>query len=200
MAHEGLWQQLAPLDGAATARRAGCHYDAPTAAYIVPLLGTEYAVDPSRQRIEPLDAGGPGRSSAYLRDLCLLAYLIHAREVEAAHELVRPEDLPSGQFFFRGPHRVPTHKLEAAFGASPRRLAAAAPGLGARALDMGDGAIEITVLPRVPVTVIVWGGDEEFSPRASVLVDRTAGDHLPLDALHVALDLVVHAVLAAGEA
>ena len=42
---------------------------------------------------------------------------------------------------------------------------------------------------------IIYGGDDEFPARASVLFDRTAGAQLPLDALLAAVNLAVNAVV-----
>jgi len=46
----------------------------------------------------------------------------------------------------------------------------------------------------VPMTIVVWGRDEEFEARASILFDGTAADQLPLDALLAAVNLCVKAL------
>jgi hypothetical protein len=37
--------------------------------------------------------------------------------------------------------------------------------------------------PRVPVTLILWGADEEFSARAGMFFDVTCEQHLPMDVI-----------------
>jgi len=50
------------------------------------------------------------------------------------------------------------------------------------------------VLPRIPITVVIWAKDEEFDARAPILFDDTASEHLPLDGLFVAAELAVKAL------
>jgi hypothetical protein len=56
----------------------------------------------------------------FLEELCILAYLINAKDLPLAGKLVKTEDLPSGQF--RWPHSLPTDRLEKTFGHCPEVL------------------------------------------------------------------------------
>ena len=195
--HEGLWQQLVGLDPQTTAARAKCEFLSDPDRYVLGLLSDKYEVRLADRSIVALESTGRLASRVYLTQLCLLAYLINAQDLPLANKLVRPEMLPTGQFFFRGLHRPPTETLEEAFGQCPDRLLEAVGRLGATQREYGDVSIELLVLPRVPITFAVWRADDEFPARASVLVDQTVAAHLPLDALHVAMDLAVDAVVEA---
>jgi hypothetical protein len=46
-------------------------------------------------------------------------------------------------------------------------------------LNAGDWAFEVRPLPRVPVTFILWRGDEEVSDSGSLLFDLSAQSYLP---------------------
>ncbi|MHC4546120.1 MAG: DUF3786 domain-containing protein, partial [Planctomycetota bacterium] len=118
MIHEGLWQQLDRLDRQKTAQGAKCQYLADPPRYVITLLNTEYVVDLSDKQIISAQSSPAG----FLEQLCLLAYLINAKELPPANKFVKVENLPSGQFFFRGLHSLPTGKLEEAFGKSPESL------------------------------------------------------------------------------
>ena len=61
--------------------------------------------------------------------------------------------------------------------------------------EFGDASIELYVLPRIPITIVVWQACDEFSARASILFDQTAASHLPLDALLGAVNLAVDALI-----
>ena len=195
--HEGLWQQLIGLNPQATAARAKCEFLSDPDRYVLGLVSDRYEVRLAERSIVALESTGRLASRVYLTQLCLLAYLINAQDLPLAGKLVRPEMLPTGQFFFRGLHRPPTETLEKAFGPCPDRLLEAVGRLGATQCEYGDASIELLVLPRVPITFAVWRADDEFPARASVLVDQTVAAHLPLDALHVAMDLAVDAVVEA---
>jgi len=197
MAHEGLWEQLLELDVQKTARRAKCRYLTDPGHYAITLLNTAYTVDPSDKRILSGQPDSKAPEAGFLEQLCILVYLIKAQDLPLADKLVRAEALPGGQFFFRGLHRLPTGKLEEAFGERPELLYQAAKKLGAKRCEFGDASIELYVLPRIPLTVVLWGADEEFGARASLLFDQTAAAQLPLDALLTAVNLTVDALVSA---
>ena len=197
MLHEGLWQKLDKLDPRETAKRANCQYIDGPEHYVVTLLNTEYTVDLKDKQIYSVGDGLERQPADFLEQLCILAYLINAQDVPLAGKLAKPQTLPTGQFFFRGLHKLPTEQLEAAFGESPELLYAAAKPLNAVRRDFGDASIEVKVLARIPLTISIWQGDEEFDARASILFDQTAGEQLPLDALGAAAGLAVRALVKA---
>jgi hypothetical protein len=194
MANEGLWQQLAALDGQETAQRAGCKYVAEPAGYVITLLNTEYEVSLCDKRVFSKERGSSSKAAGFIKELCILAYLINAKDLPPAGKLVKAQDLPSGQFFFRGLHDMPTGKLEKAFGCRPEALLGIAEQFGAEKCEFGDASIRLDVLPRVPITIIIWRQCEQFSARASILFDQTAAVHMPLDALWAAADIAVEKV------
>ena len=198
MSHEELWQQLAELDRQQTSQRAKCQYLTDPERYVIKLLNTEYIVNLTAQQI--FSTQPSSQPAEFLEQLCLLAYLINARELPLADKLVSAESLPGGAFFFRGPHTLPTRKLEETFGSKPDLLYEASAHLNAKQCDFGDASVKLFVLPRVPLTFVIWVADEEFPARASILFDETAGSHLLLDALLAAANLAVDALVkAAGQ-
>jgi len=194
MAHEGLWKQLDGLDGAETARRADCQYLDDSQRYVLVLLGTEYVVNPSDRSIFAVGADSTDQPTGFLEQLCLLAYLINAKDLPLADKLVGENALPGGQFFFRGVHGLPTQELEEAFGDSPQALLDASGQFDAERCDFGDASIRLDMLPRVPLTIVVWRRCEEFEARASILFDKSTGEQLPLDALLAGANLAVKAL------
>ena len=199
MAHEGLWEQLDRLAPQETARRAKCDYEKDHGRYIVTFLNKKYVVEPSLRRIFAAGLESQRQDANFLEQLCILAYLINAKDIPLAGKLVGATALAGGEFFFRGLHCLPTDKLARAFGRSPERLYQAAAQLNAKQTEFGDAAIQLPVLPRLPVVFVIWGGDDEFGPRASILFDQTATAQLPLDALLTAVNLAVDAVIQASE-
>ncbi|MFC1637370.1 DUF3786 domain-containing protein [Planctomycetota bacterium] len=195
MAHEDLWEQLKKLDGQQSAQRAKCRYMSDPARYIVTLLNTEYVVDLSQKRIYSAGSAPNGESAGFLEQLCLLTYLINAQDVPLANKLVNAHTLPAGQFFFRGIHSLPTGKLEEAFGDCPSGLSDISAQFGAERCEFGDVSIRLYILPRVPLTVVIWGRCEEFQARASILFDKSAADQLPLDALLAAVNVTLDALV-----
>jgi hypothetical protein len=198
MVHEGLWEQLEKLDGSITAQRAKCEYLSNPARFVVTLLNTTYVVSLSDRNIFPAHTGSPQKPAKFLEQLCLLAYLINAQDLPLANKLARAQALPGGQFFFRGLHSLPTEKLEKAFGAHPETLLQISEQFEAEKCEFGDASITLCVLPRLPLTIVIWRGCKEFEARASILFDQTAASQLPLDALLAAVNLTVDALAGAA--
>jgi len=199
MAHEGLWLQLTGLDRQETAKRAKCQYLGDQERYVITMLNTEYTVSLSDKQIFSVQASSQPIPAEFLEELCLLAYLINAQDLPLTNKLVKAEALPSGQFFFRGLHSLPTERLEKAFGQCPERLLQAAAQFNAKRCEFGDVSIQLYVLPRIPLTIVIWGRCDEFDARASILFDQTAAAHMPLDALLAAVGVAVDALIKVPE-
>ncbi|RKY06515.1 MAG: hypothetical protein DRP66_08620 [Planctomycetota bacterium] len=193
--HEQLWEKLVGLDPTETARRSGCRFDGDSSTFIVPLMGADFVVDGGQRLIAPAD--DPETQAGFLEQLCILAYLINASDIPVSGKLVSGEKLEAGQFFFRGPHGLPTPKLEEAFGDEPSLLDEACARLNAEPCEYGDASLSIRILPNVPIVFIIWGGDDEFEARASILFDETASRQLPLDALLAGVQLAVKKLIEA---
>jgi hypothetical protein len=193
--HEQFWEQLADLDRQETARRAGCRYLAESDSFTIFLLNTEYVVDPVRRTIYVRGDPQSDPAAGYSQQLCILAYLVNARDLPPAGQFVSAERLDPGGFFFRGSHRLATEDLAHAFGSDPQLLHETGRLLQAVPRAFGDASIELLVLPRIPVTLIVWAADEEFGARASILFDRHATRQLPLDVLFAAAALTIRVVV-----
>ena len=198
MAHEGLWEQLDKLDRTKTAQRAKCQFRSNPERYVTALLNAEYTVNLSDRQISFVQPGSPQKPAEFLEQLCILAYLINAQDLPLANKLVTAQALPGGQFFFRGLHSLPTEKLAEAFGGCPEVLHRISVQFDAKRCEFGDASIELYVLPRVPLTIVIWRRCEEFEARASILFDQTAAAQLPLDALLAAVNLTVEALIKAA--
>jgi len=186
---------LAAADPGEVSLRAAVAHDPEQQAYLVPLLNAQLRVLPSEKRAE----GAPW-AAAWEPMLLCVQYLLTAQDTPPAGEWVDPKSLPCGDFFFRGPHPVPTAGIEEAFGTRLDAFRAAAEVLGGRPVAMGDAAYEFSFLPRVPAVVILWAADDEFPARAKFLLDKFAHRQLPLDALWVLCRVLAKLLTAAGKA
>ncbi len=195
MSHEELWEQVIKLEGEETARRAMCQYRSDSDCYVVKLLNVDYTVDVGGKRIFSVGSDSGEVGAGFVEQLCILTYLISVKDLPLANKLVKAERLPGGEFFFRGPHSLGTEKLVEAFGERPELLYEACEKSGGKRCDYGSASAELFLFARLPLTFVIWAGDEEFGARASILFDETAGAGLPLDALWAGVNLAVKAVI-----
>jgi hypothetical protein len=197
MAHEILWQQLSELEPQLTADRAKCRYDGRQHRYAIAFINKQYFVHTDEKKIIITGETSEGRNAGFLEQLCILVYLINAKDLPIAGKYVGAELLSGGQFFFRGPHSLPNEQLEKVFGENPERLLKLTGRLNAEPCDFGDASIRFLILPRIPLTIVIWRRCDEFPARAKILFDQTADEHLPLDALWTAVKLAVKALIQA---
>ncbi len=67
------------------------------------------------------------------------------------------------------------------FGQKPEKFAELATILNGKASSFGDVSMVLRPFPRVPIVFVLWEGDEEFPPSASILYDASAPDYLPTE-------------------
>ncbi len=197
MANEDLWLQLSKLEPKLTAGRAKCLYNEQQRQYTITFINKQYLAKPDDKKIIITADAPVEQDASFLEQLCILAYLINAKDLPMTGRDVGTELLNGGQFFFRGPHALPTGQLEEAFGKNPERLLRLAERLNAEVCDFGDASIQFFILPRVPLTIVIWRQCDEFPARATFLFDQTAAEHLPLDALWTAVKLAAKALIQA---
>ncbi|MCU0723823.1 MAG: DUF3786 domain-containing protein [Planctomycetes bacterium] len=179
--HGPLWEALRAKGARRAALDAGAEESGGRVR--VALAGRPYVVDPETRRILGEGAGGPSEAG-FAESVVLLSYLAAADGSAPAGEWVSEKGLPLGDVFFRPPHGLPSGELAARFGADPDGLVRAAEALGGRRVAGADRAVEVPALPRVPLRILLWLGDEEF-PGADVrfLFDRDATRYLRLDGI-----------------
>ncbi len=115
--------------------------------------------------------------------ILLLHYLITADGSSPAGRWLSFRELPDGLFYsqaFAAHAEVP---LAARFGSDLPAFREAADRLAGAPLDLADASYCFLALPRLPIAVQVWEGDDEFPGRAQILFDAQAGHYLPTEDL-----------------
>lgn len=115
--------------------------------------------------------------------ILLLLYLLEATGRPMEGRWISFEQLPGGPGYlasFRG--RVVAPMLKA-FGPRPDRLLEVARELDGQPMTMGDVAVVIPALPRVPIAYVMWRGDDEFAPSVSVVFDASVEGYLDAEVL-----------------
>jgi hypothetical protein len=184
--HPTHWEKIVGADYRALAANSGFAFDGKV--YSHDLLGDQVTIDPEKKTVTYADKEG---DVGFSRALVCLAYLGMAMDVPLSGVWTNFSELPGGDAFFKGHHGIKTKKLAECIGDSPERLYRVSTGLGAKKSEGADAAVEMPVLPRVPVKVLVWGRTDEFPAEAKLLTDKRAYLHLHLDALWAVTNLVI---------
>ncbi|MFN2198028.1 MAG: DUF3786 domain-containing protein [Anaerolineales bacterium] len=118
-----------------------------------------------------------------LLEQVLLAYYFTLTDGSSpANRWISFTELPEGRFYTRAFQGYTGEVLAKTFGSDLAAFKRAALGcLGTSHNDLGEASYEFLALPRLPVLVVVWLGDEDFPTRYQVLFDAHAGRHLTTD-------------------
>ena len=121
-----------------------------------------------------------------LRDkLLILHYFTQAKGTLISNKTIAYKELPGGNNYFPTFAKRTIKPLVDYFGHEPQRLVDAAEMLGGHKADYGDAAVTIDAFSRVPITLILWRGSEEFFPEGNILFDSTISDYLTTDDINM---------------
>ncbi len=182
--HPSLWENLAQADPGDVCRHSGAQYDDTIGSYILGFLQERYRICPGSREFEPWE--GPVPAGAHSVDLkvIIITYLLSAQAIPLAGKLVAGNNLRGGKSFFQGTHRFPLEPLVERYGRDPEGFLTQELSVGAAQEHFGDVGLRFPALPRIPVIMVLWVGDEEFPARFNVLFDVSVDQHLPLDAIY----------------
>lgn len=173
------WKTREPQE---TAWKAGADYDTASGLVSLTLTGEKYTIRHPDGEVRLV--GSDGEVPITTRIL-LLHYLLTADGAPPAGRWVSFRELPDAMVYDPAFQGRASHRIRARFGTDIDAFHRAAQALGGDRLTFGDASYLFRALPRVWLAVIVYKGDEEFSPSANVLFDAAAANYLPTEDLAV---------------
>ena len=173
------FQELARQDPADVCRRTFCRYDAAKKFYALTVWGDDYAVYPQDLKIEGIGNNLQG-PYAFLH-LFIIHYLLHWQAVDPSGEWASEKDIPGGATFFRGPHAIPTQRIAERYGNDLEEFSRKCEQLHGVQLDLADRSYRFAITEHLPVAILYWQGDDEFSPEAKILYDKAITKQLAAD-------------------
>ena len=176
---ELAWKKLRGMIPKEIASRVDVHYDSESNSFLVPFLGENYLVSVRSGEVLKPDGSPANNFFATI----ILHYLVDAKGGEISGEYLSFRQLYGGDVYFGAFERRAIRPLRETFGEEPSALIRAAEPLGGKAVELGDSAVQIQVFPKLPLTVVIWAGDEEVPPSANILFDSSANRFLPTEDL-----------------
>jgi Domain of unknown function (DUF3786) len=176
------WETLAGLRPRDVCSGARAVYDKASRIYTMQAFGIDFIVSLDERTITSSDP----KSELFLeryKDFFKLAvpwYMTSAKDIPATGRLISPIDVKGGQRFFSGTHVLPLDRIKERFGRDKVAFVERGLRFGAEIVRVGDAAVRIYPLPRVPVTIILWLQDEEYPARATLFFDSTVDFQLSL--------------------
>ncbi len=154
---------------------------------IIQYLNHSYLLTVPEIEISLTDSG----DKVPIRDrVLILHYLTSAKGTLATNKLITFKELPEGANYFPTFYKRTIKPLLDHFGKQPRLLVAAAEKLGGHRADYGDVAVTINAFSRVPITIVLWQGDNELAPQGSIMFDATISDYLSTEDITVLCETI----------
>lgn len=186
--HEVAREALAKIsDIEEQCRRSGARYLGPR-EIVINYLNQPYHIVIPAGKVLLEDSG----TEAPLRDrILMLHYFTGAKGTPATGKMIAYRQLQGGVSYFPAFSQRAIAPLTKRFGRSPELLTKAAAKLGGRKADYGDASVTVNAFPRVPITLVLWRGDEEVAPNGSVLFDASIPDYLSTEDVAVLSETIV---------
>jgi hypothetical protein len=197
-------EELSGMDIKQQCSKSGAHYVHPDRVtieylnqpYVIATPGMEISLSDSQEHGE----GEAGSEDIDLKDrILILHYIITAEGTPNTGKLIGFKQVPGGLFEYASLSREVLAPLLDQFGKEPERLVEAAANLGGSEAGYGDTAVSIKAFPNVPVVIVLWRGDDEFPPNASILFDSTVSNYLSTEDMSVLCARIVEKLTLSGQ-
>ncbi|MBW1986694.1 MAG: DUF3786 domain-containing protein [Deltaproteobacteria bacterium] len=113
--------------------------------------------------------------------ILMLHYLTTTQGKPLTGKSIDFRQVPAGEFYhhaFVQRARVPLLKV---FGHDLDLYQKVAEMMGGTRIELGDVAATYQAFPLVPITHVLWKGDDEFQPEVNILYDESIVTHLPTE-------------------
>jgi len=129
---------------------------------------------------------------APLRDkILILHYFTGAKGTSTTGKLIAYKQLPGGISYFPAFSQRAIAPLVKNFGKSPELLRKAAAKLGGSEAEYGDVSVNVNAFDHVPITLVLWRGDEELAPNGNILFDANISDYLSTEDVTVLCETII---------
>ena len=182
-------EALRAADVQERALKTGARYDEESRAAELEFLGRPCRVSWTDFEVTATDTGQPIPTR---ERILLLHYLETASGALPTGAWIGFNEVAGAELYLGNYRARSVERLLREFAGKEDALVEAGSAMGGHRTDHGDVAIELLPLPRVPVSVVLWRGDEEFPPAGEVLLDATVSQYLAIE------DMVVLAEMVAG--
>jgi hypothetical protein len=127
--------------------------------------------------------------------ILILHYLLTARGESLQKNLITFRQVPEGPFYYSAFIKRALDPLAQTFGGEPQLLLDCGSQFEAMPDELGDASITLKPLPHVPVTLVIWGGDDELPPQANILFDESIVSYLPTEDIAVLCSMIVYRLI-----
>jgi hypothetical protein len=180
---EDAWERVSSLEVNTLASNSGAMRKEGTKTLALKVLDEECIIDLEKREIS-YSGRRTGSMSRHIQIL-ILHYLIGAGNAQLANRPATFRDFDGGAVYYTAFKARTIDPLVKVFGSNPELLKHVCEAMRAERVDTGSIGFRMEFFPKLPVTVVLWLGDEEVPTTANMLFDANAGKILPTEDLSV---------------
>ncbi|NTW05017.1 MAG: DUF3786 domain-containing protein [Peptococcaceae bacterium] len=167
-------EELSKTTPVEVSQRTQVAFDQIKSNFLIPFLGKEYLVSFPEGEVTTAE----GDEVPLVVKICHLHYLTKTGRTELTNQYISFKELPNGSIYIQPFNNRAIRPLVAGFASKPETMIKAGEHLGGRRVEIGDYAVKINIYPKIPITFVIWEGDEEFEASGGILYDSSAKFHL----------------------
>ncbi|MCR3923106.1 MAG: DUF3786 domain-containing protein [Firmicutes bacterium] len=168
-----------------------CSYDPTAQCFTIPYLNQEYTVSYPAGRV----ATRQQEDADIITAILILHYLTRASGLALTDNWISFKELQGGSIYIGPFQNRAIFPFIKTFGTQHATFSRVATQLGGRQTSFGDLSYVIPVLPRVPVTYVLWQGDDEFPANGTILFDQVANTYLTTEDYAYLASTTVYAMI-----
>ena len=178
-AYEQALVDVAALNAPVAAAESGANYE--NGVFTLTFYNRTFTINHPDVRVEEVGDDAP---VPMWISLLLLHYLIHSSGIPAQGHWITYRELPGATLFEKRFRQMAIQPLLNVYGNDAEGLKKAGESLGGLPMDRtGDAAYRFLSLPHIPVSVILYLGEDEIPSTVNILFDAAAESYLPTEDL-----------------
>lgn len=194
LCYENLCREFAKHKPEEMASKSRAAYNSEKKQFLLTYLNREYVISYPDGRITLKDDNSnlsKDSNHDLSEEMLIMSYLMRCTNSGLTQKWVPFRELEGVGHAYDGFSLQGVNKLVQFFGDKGDLFLRTGDKLGAKKYPAGDIGLEISILPNVPVVLLLWLKDEEFNADASILFDYSATKELHVEDLAALCSMVV---------
>lgn len=172
VAYYNEWKTLQKRDFKNVEEIRNVIYDEDKKEFYIKVFNREYILNCNDETIRRSDDNQIPSAETGVMILNYLSFT--ENNIDKTNKWVSLKEIPNGgMMFYSAFYKSSIVSLINTFGYDSSKLRKCGENLGGKEIKMGDVAFEFEVFPKVFCRVVIWEGDDEISPSATLLFDSS---------------------------
>ena len=172
VAYYNEWKTLQKRDFKNVEEIRNVTYDEDKKKFYIKVFNREYILNCNDETIRRSDDNQIPSAETGVMILNYLSFT--ENNIDKTNKWVSLKEIPNGgMMFYPAFYKSSIVSLINTFGYDSSKLRKCGENLGGKEIKMGDVAFEFEVFPKVFCRVVIWEGDDEISPSATLLFDSS---------------------------